>query len=307
MPTSLISTGVQFPDNSIQTTAATGGAKAANVQTFNTSGTWTKPTGFGASARVYIQCWGGGGSGGFGAGVGSGGAGGAYNERWINLADLGSTETVTIGAGGAARTATGSANAGGNSSFGTRISAFGGGGGFGVGGAGSNTSGGYGGGQLSAGSTSTGGGTSAQSPGAPFRVNAARVVATGLPLQNLNLNPFTLEGSPSGVQNAFCVFTPYTFPTTTAGGGGGSWDSNGIGAPGAGSIYAGGGGGMVAFTGSTTITTGGTSSFGGNGGTGGSPSGTAGTAPGGGGGGGISGSSGAGAAGRIVVTVIDGA
>jgi hypothetical protein len=28
-----------------------------NVQTFNASGTWTKPSGYGANSRVLIQAW----------------------------------------------------------------------------------------------------------------------------------------------------------------------------------------------------------------------------------------------------------
>lgn len=123
------------------------GSKAANVQTFLTSGTWTKPTGYGANAQVHIQAWGGGGSG--SKNTGYGGGGGGYNDRWIALSLLGATETITIGAGGAAST-TAIGNTGGTTSMGTWCLAYGGGGG-------STTSaiGGGGGGQLSAG-TSTG-------------------------------------------------------------------------------------------------------------------------------------------------------
>ena len=44
---------------------------------FNSSGTWTKPSGYGANSRVYIQVWGGGGAGGTGpSALGGGGGGG---------------------------------------------------------------------------------------------------------------------------------------------------------------------------------------------------------------------------------------
>jgi hypothetical protein len=40
-----------------------------------------------------------------------GGGGGGYNERWLCLSQLGATETVTIGAGGASRTGSNQAGA----------------------------------------------------------------------------------------------------------------------------------------------------------------------------------------------------
>lgn len=112
--------------------AAASGGKAADQQVFTSSGTWTKPSGFGAKAHALIQAWGGGGGGSRAAGTTdlSGGGGGQYTELMILLSSLGSTETVTIGAGGAGRTAsTGEGTAGGNTTFGSWLTAFGGGGG----------------------------------------------------------------------------------------------------------------------------------------------------------------------------------
>lgn len=98
------------------------------VQTFDSSGTWTKPS-FGSLAR--IQVWGAGGGGARDSfGNGSGGGGGGYFEITVPLATLGATEVVTIGAGGTGRTASaGDGTDGGSSSFGSLASAAGGGGG----------------------------------------------------------------------------------------------------------------------------------------------------------------------------------
>ena len=109
----------------------------ANVQTFSTSGTWTKP---GAGTVALIQCWGGGGSG--GGNGGGGGGGGGYNQAVILLSTLGSTETVTVGAGGVVSNTSNSGSSGGTTTFGSWVAAYGGSGGAtgtsGAGGGGGN-------------------------------------------------------------------------------------------------------------------------------------------------------------------------
>lgn len=105
-------------------------AKKADQQSFTGSGTWTKPSGFSAKAYVLIEAWGAGGGGGrnTAASTVSGAGGGSYKTRRILLSALGSTETVTIGAGGTGRTGSaGSGTAGGNTTFGSFLTAYGGG------------------------------------------------------------------------------------------------------------------------------------------------------------------------------------
>jgi hypothetical protein len=124
---------------------------APDVQTFNSTATWTKPTGYN---MVRIQLWGGGGGGGRGSETYYGGGGGGYNEVTIPISYLASSLTVTIGAAGTGRTGTsgpGTTGGASNVPLATALSngrstiyAYGGGGG-------STESGGGGGGQLSAG------------------------------------------------------------------------------------------------------------------------------------------------------------
>ena len=75
--TKTFTNGIRFNDTTVQTTAAVNAI--VNVQTFNTSGTWTKPTG--GQTMAEIQVWGGGGGGcspGGGGALGGGGGGGGY-------------------------------------------------------------------------------------------------------------------------------------------------------------------------------------------------------------------------------------
>jgi hypothetical protein len=97
-----------------------------DVQSFTAGGTWTKPAN---AALVLVDCAGGG-AGGEKAGAsaaGRGGAAGQRVERWIPAANVASTESVTIGAGGAPGTAANTDTKGGDTSFGTHVVAAGGG------------------------------------------------------------------------------------------------------------------------------------------------------------------------------------
>lgn len=113
-------------------------AGSSDVQTFSASGTWTKPSG--SPKFTDIECWGGGAGGGSGAQVtlgtavsgGAGGGGGQYGHAVVSTASMGASETVTLGSGGTAGSAT-SGNAGGNAggnggntSFGLWVTAWGG-------------------------------------------------------------------------------------------------------------------------------------------------------------------------------------
>jgi hypothetical protein len=264
--------GNVLTSNGTTWTSATPATSVINVQTFTSSGTWTKPS-LSASSRVLIQAWGGGGSG--GRETGMGGGGGGYNERWLNLSQLGATETITIGAGGAAKTTNGSGNPGGNTTVGSLVSAYGGGAGSGLGA--SSTTGGGGGGQLSAGANGT---SIASLPGRPYFMTS---VDTGSGEQ-------IYQGT--GRQNSFSANVA---DALYHGGGGGS---QGSGCAAGNSVWGGGGGGA-----SSVNTSGGTSQYAGNGGAGASGGGTAGTQPAGGGGGCVTGNSGAGAAGQVIITV----
>lgn len=98
MATTLVSTGIQFPDATVQTTAAASGSSGfANMDVFTSSGTWTVPSGV-VKCKVTVT---GGGAGGGGTNNAGGGAG----STAIKILTLsGSSATVTVGAGGAGGT-----------------------------------------------------------------------------------------------------------------------------------------------------------------------------------------------------------
>jgi hypothetical protein len=99
-------------------TAISNAVPPVNIQTFNSTAAWTKPTGGQTMAR--IQVWGAGGGGGsIPNNYGSTGAGGGYMELTVPLSYLAATVTATVGAGGTALTSASSftGNAGGFSSF----------------------------------------------------------------------------------------------------------------------------------------------------------------------------------------------
>ncbi|MEO5336650.1 MAG: hypothetical protein H7841_07135 [Magnetospirillum sp. WYHS-4] len=87
-----------------------GSGFAIAVQTFTSSGTYTKPAGL-LYALVVVT------GGGSNYGAGGGGGGGGSAMKLVAAAGIGASETVTVGAGG---------NGGGSSSFGSHCSATGG-------------------------------------------------------------------------------------------------------------------------------------------------------------------------------------
>ena len=118
--------------------SAGGGTLTLTLREYTAGDTWSKPSGL---VMVEVVCVGAGGGGGSGArrgtGVvsrgGGGGNGGTVSFAQVLAASLGSTVTVTIGAGGtggtsitADNTAGGTGGAGGDTSFGTHCIAPGG-------------------------------------------------------------------------------------------------------------------------------------------------------------------------------------
>jgi hypothetical protein len=112
MPTTLRNTDILFNDSTTQSTAY----GPTDVQTFNSTGTWTKPTGR-SMARIQVWAGGGGGSRTNQTDANGGGGGGGYNEMTVPLSYLASTVTATVGAGGAGATTTADGGVGGISSF----------------------------------------------------------------------------------------------------------------------------------------------------------------------------------------------
>lgn len=91
---------------------------------FLTSGTWVKPPGYKTHGGL---AWSGGNSGQRTNNTGNasvGGAGGGCFPFTLNAADLAATETITVGAGGAAVTTVAGGNVGGNTSFGSWLTVF---------------------------------------------------------------------------------------------------------------------------------------------------------------------------------------
>lgn len=243
-----------------------GTAGGATVYEFTSSGTFTKPSG---ATFIMVEAWGAGGGGSSGrrgaAGTdrngGGGGGGGAYTQRLFKAAEVGSTETVTIGAGGAGGAAVTADNtdgnvgsSGGNSSFGSLLYAFGGG----AAAAFVYGSPGAGGGALSAGSGSTGGdpkGYGGFGSGASLTVGTsgwggATGGSVGIPTP-IRHGACSFQGGPGGggggsidSSNTVIAATDGGSNIASTGGGGAGGTSGGAGA--AGSGRKGGGGGAAA-------------------------------------------------------------
>jgi hypothetical protein len=88
-------------------------ASFVDVQTFNSAGTWTKPS---LGSVAMIEVWGGGGGGARGS-TSIGGSGGGYQRYFVPLSLLASTVSVTVGAGGIGTATDGPGSDGGNSIF----------------------------------------------------------------------------------------------------------------------------------------------------------------------------------------------
>jgi hypothetical protein len=276
-------------------------------QTFNSNGTWTKPS---TGTVALIQAWGAGGSGGRAGSAdgGGGGGGGAYSEHIFVLASLSASVSVTIGGGGASRTSDNTDGAGGgDTTFGAYITAYGGGGGSGNG---TQNGGGGGGGQTSAGSSSAASinGANGGTPRHVFAVTAGALevtmtLGTGSTVTSRLGGSNMAGGGGGGIGGNGAAGTAGGQGHFGGGGGGGGSEASGAAAAGGASIHGGGGGGGGSST--TAAAAGGTSLWGGNGGAGNfdANNATGGTQPGGAGGGSETGNSGAGGDGRVIVTV----
>lgn len=201
-----------------------------DIQTFNSTATWTKPTGGQTMAR--IQLWGGGGGASRNTVVGNtnGGGGGGYNEITLQLSSLASSFTATVGGGGAGATTTASGANGGDSSVPisvafngvTTISALGGQGGT------NGPGGGAGGGQsTNLGTYSVSGGPNTGGAGSNFSAGVGSCWAGGGGAGGVNSATFQAGGaSLFGGAGGSANNTTSNSGTAPGGGGGTAYNAN---------------------------------------------------------------------------------
>lgn len=108
--------GTQVTVHASATTSGFPEAGLASVQTFTSSGTWTRPTGI-TKVIMEVQGAGGGGSGNDGTGYKcTGGGGGGYARKFLDVSSI-STSTITVGSGGSGGSGASNGGAGGASSW----------------------------------------------------------------------------------------------------------------------------------------------------------------------------------------------